>query len=143
MVILRYNKKFGGNPYFHCFLRKTSLIESYLFNHKYVVFFSVLITDTTEKAEESGGSKPKGDSTDIMDDDASDESEEDIFTKSLAPNNLNLKNFLDIKGTELNVSRVKKISDISEIYAFNIFQEKVKIVKWVEAGCNPGQFYPF
>jgi hypothetical protein len=57
-----------------------------------------------------------------MDDDASDESEEDIFTKSLAPNNLNLKNFLDIKGTDLNVSRVKKISDISEIYAFHILQ---------------------
>ena len=63
-----------------------------------------------------------------MDDDGSDESEEDIFTKSLAPNNLNLKNFLDIKGTELNVRRVKKISDISEIYAFNILQEKVKVV---------------
>ena len=63
-----------------------------------------------------------------MDDDGSVESEEDIFTKSLAPNNLNLKNFLDIKGTELNVRRVKKISDISEIYAFNILQEKVNVV---------------
>ena len=92
-----------------------------------MVYFSVLITDTTERAEESGGSNPTGNSTDIMDDDASDESEEDIFTKSLAPNNLNLKNFLDIKGTELNVSRVKKISDISEIYAFNTLQEKVKV----------------
>ena len=76
----------------------------------------------------SGGSKPADNSTDGMDDDASDESDEDIFTKSLAPNNLNLKNFLDIKGTELNVRRVKKISDISEIYAFNILQEKVKVV---------------
>ena len=89
-----------------------------------MVYFSVLITDTTASAEENGGSK----SADLMDDDGSDESEEDIFTKSLAPNNLNLKNFLDIKGTDLNVRRVQKISDISEIYAFNILQEKVNVV---------------
>ena len=43
-----------------------------------------------------------------MDDDTSDESEEDIFTKSMAQYNLNLKNFLETKETELNVNRVKK-----------------------------------
>ena len=50
-----------------------------------------------------------------MDDDTSDESEEDIFTKSMAPYNLNLKNFLEIKETELNVNRDKKISVIYKI----------------------------
>ena len=61
-----------------------------------------------------------------------------IFLQSLAPNNLNLKNFLDIKVPELNVSRVKKISDISEIYAANIFEEKVKVVLLCEKGREGG-----
>ena len=85
--------------------------------------FSVLITDTTKHAEDSGGSKPTSNETN---EEESDESEEDIFTKSLAPYNLNLKNFLAIKEKELNVSRTKKISDISEIFAFNLSHKKVK-----------------
>ena len=82
----------------------------------------MLITDTSERAEELGGSKSVLNSANSQEED---ESDEDIFTKSLAPYNLNLKNFLDLKGTEFNVSRAKKISDISEIFAFNLLQQKV------------------
>ena len=44
--------------------------------------------------------------------------EEDIFTKSLAPENLDLKNFLIVED------RRKKISQISEIIAYNIDKQK-------------------
>ena len=46
------------------------------------------------------------------------EEDEDIFTKSLAPEHLDLKNFLTVED------RKKKISQISEIIAYNIGQQK-------------------
>ena len=46
------------------------------------------------------------------------EDDEDIFTKSLAPEHLDLKNFLTVED------RKKKISEISEIIAYNIGQQK-------------------
>lgn len=49
--------------------------------------------------------------------------EEDIFTKSLAPEHLDLKNFLIVED------RRKKISQISEIIAFNIDKRKQVRVK--------------
>ena len=79
------------------------------------VYFSVLITDTSDKVQEVGADRSEEE----------EDNDEDIFTKSLAPYNLNLKNFLDIKGTEFNSSRTKKISDVSEIFAFNLFVDKV------------------
>ena len=49
--------------------------------------------------------------------------EEDIFTKSLAPEHLDLKNFLIVED------RRKKISQISEIIAYNIDKRKQVRVK--------------
>ena len=49
--------------------------------------------------------------------------EEDIFTKSLAPEHLDLKNFLIVEDKR------KKISQISEIIAYNIDKRKQVRVK--------------
>ena len=92
--------------------------------------FCVLITETDEHVDDIGGYTLQDNNTDEED------IEEDIFTKSLAPYNLKLKNFLDIRENQFNVKRIKKISDISEIYAFNISQEKVKKLKYYNKKIN-------
>ena len=65
-----------------------------------------------EITSESEDNEDKEDHEDFLEED------EDIFTKSLAPEHLDLKNFLIVED------RKKKISQISEIIAYNIGQQK-------------------
>ena len=67
-----------------------------------------IISETSE-SEDNEDNEDQGDFV---------EDDEDIFTKSLAPEHLDLKNFLTLED------RNKKISQISEIIAYNIGQQK-------------------
>ena len=69
-------------------------------------------TADQEMTSESEHAEDKEDDEDFVEED------EDIFTKSLAPEHLDLKNFLTVED------RKKKISQISEIIAYNIGQQK-------------------
>ena len=69
-------------------------------------------TEDQDIKSQSEDNEDKEDHEDFVDDD------EDIFTKSLAPEHLDLKNFLTVED------RKKKISEISEIIAYNIGQQK-------------------
>ena len=77
-------------------------------------------TEEKEQAQTEETQPEIEDQEDDISDDNEDlvEDEEDIFTKSLAPENLDLKNFLSVED------RKKKISQISEIIAYNISQQK-------------------
>ena len=69
-------------------------------------------TEDQDITSESEDNADKEDHEDFIED------EEDIFTKSLAPEHLDLKNFLTVE------ERKKKISQISEIIAYNIGPQK-------------------
>ena len=70
-----------------------------------------------EREENASDDQEENESEQGQDQDVSEE-EEDIFTKSLAPEHLDLKNFLTV------ADRKKKISQISEIIAYNIDKRK-------------------
>ena len=76
-----------------------------------------------EREENASDDQEENESEQGHDQDVSEE-EEDIFTKSLAPEHLDLKNFLTV------ADRKKKISQISEIIAYNFdTQKQVRIKK--------------
>ena len=86
--------------------------------------------ETTEQTDQGSlGSQPESEDQGIISEsednedkedheDFVEEDEDDIFTKSLAPEHLDLKNFLTVED------RKKKISQISEIIAHTIGQQK-------------------
>ena len=74
--------------------------------------------EITSESEDNENNDDNEDNEDKEDDEDFVEDDEDIFTKSLAPEHLDLKNFLTVED------RKKKISQISEIIAYNIGQQK-------------------
>ena len=76
-----------------------------------------------EREENASDDQEENESEQGQDQDVSEE-EEDIFTKSLAPEHLDLKNFLTV------ADRKKKISQISEIIAYNFDTQKQVRIKW-------------
>ena len=75
-----------------------------------------------EREENTCDDQEENESEQGQDQDVSEE-EEDIFTKSLAPEHLDLKNFLTV------ADRKKKISQISEIIAYNFDTQKQVRIK--------------
>ena len=75
-----------------------------------------------EREENASDDQEENESEQGQDQDVSEE-EEDIFTKSLAPEHLDLKNFLTV------ADRKKKISQISEIIAYNFDTQKQVRIK--------------
>ena len=75
-----------------------------------------------EREENASDVQEENESEQGHDQDVSEE-EEDIFTKSLAPEHLDLKNFLTV------ADRKKKISQISEIIAYNFDTQKQVRIK--------------